>query len=266
MVAAAYVGTEGKDIANGAYDLMYGDNGDDILTSNYNVLNVDVIIFGGAGNDNLNYFDGYQSRAIIFGDTGNDVIDGGDNADRLYGGSGSDVLTGAKGGDTIHGGTGNDRLYGYWTTADNTSDGHDYLYGDGGNDKLSGQWGDDDLHGGTGNDILIGGQGKDEFWFDTKLNATTNVDHIKDFEAGTDKISLSKAIFKAVGASQPINGSEFFVGRHAHDSDDHIIYQQSTGKLFYDRDGTGPAQQVLFAVLDNKAAISAFDVWCILSV
>ena len=263
MASFPYIGTEGNNVASGAYDLMYGDDGNDVLTSTYSVLGVQIVIFGGAGNDNLNCADGYSSRALIFGDTGNDIIDGGSRSDDLYGGSGDDLITGSSDGDNVYGGSGNDRLFGYWNAFDSIFDGHDYMYGGGGNDKLFGQWGEDDLHGGPGNDILTGGDAKDEFRFDTKLSAKTNVDHIRDFQTNVDKIAIHQSIFKKVLEDQPISPNEFFVGAKAHDADDRIIYQMSTGKLFYDPDGTGKAPQVLFAVLDNKATLSANDIWCL---
>ena len=45
------------------------------------------------------------------------------------------------------------------------------------------------IHGGTGNDVLTGGGGDDTFYFDTTLDASTNVDTITDFDASNnDKI------------------------------------------------------------------------------
>ncbi|MCM8921806.1 MAG: hypothetical protein LC540_17340 [Candidatus Thiodiazotropha sp.] len=45
---------------------------------------------------------------MLFGETGDDTLDGGDGADRLYGGEGSDTLLGGEG-DTLTGDEGNDR-------------------------------------------------------------------------------------------------------------------------------------------------------------
>ncbi|HMN85862.1 MAG TPA: calcium-binding protein [Bauldia sp.] len=267
MASSLFIGTDGKDVAYDAYDLLYGGDGDDSLSSTYNVSGDDVIIFGGAGNDYLNYVDGYSRIAYIFGDTGNDNINGGDNNDRLFGGSGNDLVTGSPGSDYVYGGSGNDRLFGYWNEADSVDDDGDYMYGDAGNDRLFGQYGDDDLHGGLGKDLLVGGDGGDEFWFDTKLNGRTNVDHIRDFGVGPDKIVIDHTIFTKVTVpvktSDGINANEFYTGAKAHDEDDRIIYQRSTGKIFYDPDGTGSAKQVLFAVVDNKPILSTTDFWCV---
>ena len=43
--------------------------------------------------------------------------------------------------------------------------------------------------------------------------------------------------------------SHFHIGTAAATPDQYIIYDDQTGNLFYDRDGIGPAQKVLFAVL-----------------
>ena len=60
---------------------------------------------------------GYQSGSkIIFGRSsligGDDVLTGGDGADRLYGGGGNDTLEGGAGNDLLDGGAGNDILQG----------------------------------------------------------------------------------------------------------------------------------------------------------
>ena len=38
-----------------------------------------------------------------------------------------------------------------------------------------------------------------------------------------------------------------------------MIYDQSTGNLFFDADGTGPARQMKFAIIANKAMMTAGD-------
>ena len=75
--------------------------------------------------------------ALIVGDSGNDTI---------YGGNEADTLKGLGGNDEIHGGDRNDTIEG--------GDGNDTLYGDGGNDTIEGGTGVDIIHGGIGNDVL----------------------------------------------------------------------------------------------------------------
>ena len=51
----------------------------------------------------------------------------------------------------------------------------------------------------------------------------------------------------------------FVIGAAAADADDRIVYNSSTGQLFYDADGNGALKQVQFATLDNNAAITRAD-------
>ena len=45
-----------------------------------------------------------------------------------------------------------------------------------------------------GNDTLLGGDGNDNFRFDTPLNAATNVDTLSDFVSANDTIQLATAV------------------------------------------------------------------------
>jgi Ca2+-binding RTX toxin-like protein len=128
------------------------------------------------------------------------------------------------------GGTGNDWVVG--TT------GRDTLIGGAGNDRLSGDGGNDTLNGGTGNDTLYGGSGADEFVFNTTLNATTNLDTIKDFASGTDKIVLDDDVFKKFAGKTSISSSNLKIGAQAADSNDYLIYNTSNDTLYYDADGS----------------------------
>ena len=81
-------------------------------------------------------------------------------------------------------GDGNDNFNGNGGTS-----GH--VFGEAGNDLLAGGATADRLHGGDDNDVLTGRLGADRFFFDTALNAVTNVDMITDFSpAQHDKIVL----------------------------------------------------------------------------
>jgi Ca2+-binding RTX toxin-like protein len=87
------------------------------------------------------------------------------------------------------------------------------INGDAGHDVLIGGTANDRLNGGTGNDLLHGGAGNDTFVFNTALNAATNVDIIRDFDAdaagGQDRIELSQAIFGGIGGT--LSAAEFAV-------------------------------------------------------
>lgn len=76
--------------------------------------------------------------------------------------------------------------------------------------------------------------------FDRALGAD-NVDTIMDFNHSLG----DRFILRGGGVAQ--------------DADDRIIYDRATGNLYFDPDGTGSAEQVLFAVLDNQTMIAADD-------
>ncbi len=88
------------------------------------------------------------------------------------------------------------------------------------------------VYGGPGNDTLIAGPHKDQFVFDTTLNAATNVDRVKHFDPGTDKLILDKSFFGALTGPGTLANGEFHKGAAAHDGDDHIIYNKHTGALY----------------------------------
>lgn len=54
------------------------------------------------------YIAGDNFANLLFGTTGDDVINGFDGLDRLYGREGNDVLVGGRGGNVYYGGAGND--------------------------------------------------------------------------------------------------------------------------------------------------------------
>jgi len=208
-------------------------------------------VVGGLGDD---YIDGGQGNDNLTGHGGNDVIDGGDGEDYirgdgiilpgyyesvagtqhgndvLDGGADADILVGGGKDDGLFGGTGNDKLWGddatetdlggqyhgsdYLDGGDNDDqlvgggkddflfgrDGADMLWGDDdeselagqyhGNDYLDGGDGKDQLVGGGGNDILVGGIGDDLLFGDagTTLTAQYEGNDILYGDAGDDQL------------------------------------------------------------------------------
>lgn len=212
------------------------------------------MLYGGDGNDSL------------LGQAGDDTLNGGDGDDALLGGAGADTLVGADGNDSLLGQSGEDALYG--GAGDDTLEGGantDLLVGGDGNDTLLGQSGGDTLNGGTGSDILNGGAGNDIFVFNEALGED-NVDSILGFAgagaAVKDAIELDDATFSMLSPGALATGS--FVsaasGPVATDADDYILYDRSTGELYYDADGNGAGVAELFAVLDTDPdALAASD-------
>jgi VCBS repeat-containing protein len=145
---------------------------------------------------------------------------------------------------------------GKFTTAE-----EDKIDGKRGDDTIKAGDGNDTLIGGLGNDTLAGGNGIDRFVFNSKLG-TSNFDTITDFKHNVDLIALDDAIFKAIGLS--LSAGEFYAkagATRAHDANDRVIYDKSTGRLYYDTDGnkSGGAAAVHFATLSTKPVIDAGD-------
>lgn len=155
--------------------------------------------------------------------------------------------------------------------AANTLTGNDadnVLAGLAGADRLVGGKGNDTLNGGAGDDVLVGGEGSDVFVFNAALSGKSgsNVDHIEDFVSGTDRIFLDDAVFTKIGvkgtsAGTALRADSFCLGSEAKDAADRIIYDQTSGNLYYDPTGSvnGANDQVLFAVIVNPTALSQGD-------
>ncbi|WP_157961424.1 calcium-binding protein [Microvirga flavescens] len=125
-------------------------------------------------------------------------------------------------------------------------------------DTFVGGKGHDLLNGGLGNDRLTGDEGQDTFVFNSKLGSK-NVDRITDFTHADDSIKLSKAIFSKLQKGI-LSKDAFWVGAKAHDKSDRIIFDDKTGALYYDADGTGKKYGAIkFAQLEAKTLLEAND-------
>ena len=209
----------------------------------------------------------------------------------LTGNAGANILDGGLGADWMSGGAGDDTYY-----VDNVRDrvaegqnrGHDTVYasvsmrlganiealvltgssnlnavGNASANTIAGTSGNNRLAGGLGNDTLSGGAGEDVFIFDTRLNGTTNVDTITDFDAQTDSLALDDAVFSRMGARGRIDAGQFHIGQEATGTSHRIIYDNETGSLYYDRDGSGRAEKVLFAKIGSQTELSHLDFFII---
>ena len=104
------------------------------------------------------------------------------------------------------------------------------------------------------------GAGRDIFDFTTTIGAS-NVDTIMDFNAADDTIRLDNAVMSGLGSrTGALSSTAFVAGASAADASDRIIYDATTGSVFYDADGTGSIAQVKIAVLSSPTgAITASD-------
>ena len=112
-----------------------------------------IAAYGQAGNDTIVVSSAITKPAQLFGNAGNDTLNGGSGKDTLWGGSDNDRLFGNNGGDELHGEVGDDALYG--------QAGDDSLFGEQGVDRIWGEAGKDTISGGDGNDSLYGGAEND---------------------------------------------------------------------------------------------------------
>jgi Ca2+-binding RTX toxin-like protein len=124
------------------------------------------------------------------------------------------------------------------------------LQGNYGFNTITGSSFNDLLNGNRGNDTLTGGAGADTFRFDSALNATTNRDTITDFNPAEDRIELAKSVFSALMVpAGPLAAIAFHVGSSPTTTDHRILYNNLTGTLTYDSNGSGSGGSTVFAVL-----------------
>ena len=199
----------------------------------------DDVIDAGAGTDTVNFAIGAGQQSAITADLTAGTIRGGGQA-----GAGSASVSGVE------------RVIGAGF--------NDSLKGAGVAETLEGREGNDTLSGMGGNDTLIGGLGQDSFVFAAAPGAT-NVDFISDFVSATDKAAFDNAVFTALGAdgnfgagdARFASGAGFTSGR---DASDRVVYNTTTGQLFYDADGSGAGAAQLVATFQGNPAIAATDI------
>jgi Ca2+-binding RTX toxin-like protein len=231
-------------------------------------------LFNITGNDLDNVLTGNASINQLEGGIGDDTLDGKGGKDILRGGSGNDTYIVDNVGDQVTETTSEDgtdivRSAVTWTLGDFvenlTLTGTAAINGTGnelanvltGNtaaNRLDGGLGTDTLVGGKGNDILTGGSGEDTFLFDTVLSATTNKDSITDFLSVDDTIILDNNIFTKLITEGTLSADNFrssTTGK-AVDDNDYILYNTTTGGLFYDADGNKAGVAIQFATLTTK--------------
>ena len=236
----------------------------------------------------LNGSSGGTPGQVINGTSGNDTLTGTAGDDTLNGLGGNDELVGSGGNDFYDGGSGNnDTLNFRLTSTPMVVDfgagtisggftgtfvnmervlsglGDDSLIGTAGAQNLSGRAGNDTLEGGSGNDWLWGGGGNDTFIF--REAGSANADKMGDFASGFDTLAFDNAALTALGPDGAFASGDgrFFAAAGAnagHDTDDRLIYNTSTGQLYYDDDGSGAHAAQLVATLEGAPTLAATDI------
>jgi Ca2+-binding RTX toxin-like protein len=226
---------------------------------------------------------GYAGNDSLIGNAGNDLLDGGDGADSMDGGVGNDTFVvnqlgdkvseqANQGIDTVLSSlsytlgsnlenltlTGNAKINGAGNSLSNV------MSGNTASNQLAGGAGNDTLNGGLGADALTGGPGNDVFQIDSAPGGS-NVDTIKDFAPGRDRLYFDDAVFAKLGATGRFSAADgrFWASAAgvAHDPSDRIVYDTDGGVLMYDADGNGAGAAVKVAALPSHPLVNAVDIW-----
>ncbi|MEH1889917.1 MAG: calcium-binding protein [Nostoc sp.] len=255
------------------------------ITSTFNATTNSGLITDGTHrvsykNIERSYIIGTKYDDLIVGSNGNDTIDGGDGGnDTIDGGIGNDLLSvgnyynstkritstfnATTNSGSITDGTNRviykniERLDIPGTQYDDLivgSNGDDTLDGSDGNDILIGGKGNDILIGGKGNDSLIGGSGTDTFAFNS---FNQGIDRLDDFKATNELIQVTADGFGGGLSIGSLKTSQFTLGASATTSTQRFIYNNITGALFFDQDGSASAfTQVQFAQLSAGLSLT----------
>jgi serralysin len=291
------IGTDGANLifGNGGNDTLNGGAGIDTLrggegNDTYVVdTPLDVVIETGTGIDTVrsagSYTLGNRLENLVLTGSGDTSGTGNNLANNVTGNAGNNALNGKEGIDTLRGGLGDDtytvqqsmdrvieaagegtdtvRSLVNYVLSDNVENlvlvGSDVIRGTGNGlaNLIVGNSAGNLLDGGEGSDTLRGMGGNDGFLFSTALGAS-NVDHIFDFATG-DRIRLDQDIFTELSLGGLAASAFKDITTGAIDADDRIIYNSGNGNLWYDANGSGGGQRVLFAVLDNHAVLTRAD-------
>jgi Ca2+-binding RTX toxin-like protein len=232
---------------------------------------------------------GNSLNNLLAGNAANNTLKGGAGNDTLVGGLGNDIYAVDSAGDVVieDAGAGTDTVQSsvtYTLTNDVeklTLTGSNVINGTGnslanvltgnnqantldgglGNDTVNGGSGNDTLSGGLGNDILTGGTGVDTFVFGTELSSTANSDSITDYSIVDDSIQLANVIFTSLTATGELAADNFVSNTTgvAADTNDFIVYNSTTGALYYDADGSDAGAAVQITLIGNHALLTAAD-------
>ena len=228
---------------NGANNLIAGNPGGNL-------------ILGGAGNDTLS---GGRGEDTLDGGAGNDRLDGGRGIDLMQGGAGNDtyVVDGRKDSIVEAAGAGTDTVQVYGSRYELPANVENAVVLAAGRTGITGNALANQIAGGAGNDTLAGGAGADRFVFNQEPGST-NVDRLTDFATGADRIVLDGDVFTALGSA--VDPAEFLASSDGSGAAGvRLIYNSTSGALYYDVDDAGPGEAVLFAVLGTRGARPDLD-------
>src|SRR5205085_4264304 len=119
--------------------------------------------------------------------------------------------------------------------------------------------------GGGGSDAIDGGAGADHFLLTSVPAAGAGTSRIFNFTSGVDELRFDGRAFTQIGPSGDFAAGDgrFYAAAGAsagHDADDRLIYDTSTGRLWYDADGSGAGVAQLVATLQEAPNLAATDI------
>ncbi len=229
----------------------------------------DDIVFGGEEADVIStksgddFIDGGGGNDTLSGGTGNDVVSGGEGDDAVSGNDGNDTLNGNAGNDTLHGGKGADSISGQsgddWISADS---GNDVASGGDGNDTIYGRDGADVLSGDGGMDFISGGKGDDVIYGgagDDDLLGDSQADDISGGD-GADVIDGGKGDDILRGGA----GDDAIIGGSGNDTitggaGDDVLAGNSGADTFIFNAGDGADTITDFQKAYDRVDVTAFD-------
>ena len=127
--------------------------------------------------------------------------------------------------------------------------------GDVGNDTITGTALNDVIIGGAGNDNITLGAGNDA----VRFNSLSGSDTITDFSVADDSIQLARSVMTQLGGVRLLLVAEFEVGVAATSAGTRIVYNQSTGVLSYDADGSGDGGVTTLATFTGLPVLTVED-------
>jgi len=169
------------------------------------------MLIGGYGNDEI--YNESTKTAIMAGEEGDDIIEGGTGDDEIWGDYARSVSPAISSNDSLSGGPGRDMIFGWW--------GNDLIMGDSGDDSFHpsdripgvslGQYagfGDTALQGGLGTDVVIGGTGRDTMSgngiSDTVLAKESDFGESDEADPLIDCGSDSRGLYRKSPGEQPL--------------------------------------------------------------
>jgi hypothetical protein len=216
----------------------------------------------------------------IRGTAGNNILDGGKNNDTLMGGAGHDTYFVRAPGDTVveAAARGIDTVKAFrsylleanverlFMQTVYTKDNDPAIFNGIGNtldNTIVGTPFSNTIVGREGNDVLKGQAGADTFVFDRGLGPN-NIDRIIDFNVNEadegDMLYLKSSVFGGL-ATGALEAESFALGTTATRGSDRLIFDQSSGHLWFDADGLGGGAQVLVARFEQNATIESNDIF-----